>query len=536
MAASNSTSRASRAVVPRRAATSASKATHTEIEEGRRLDTAHTDEPSSFTNPFSFDELKKGDSTTPMESAQLFLTEAAHDIRAPLATASQLVAAVVENAQLAREQQLESVSPRQTNLASAELDLLKLAQHRLVQLNAWVEGILLDTRFTNDQPVRRRFYPSQWLAGMRAMLEQYAGLKDVKLRWEGWDRSLPKLYMDPIHLSRIVLNLITNAVHASSSGQEIHLRISFSPSAGGRIQLSVVDRAGGLPMQVQTEVNQPHVGKLESTARGFGLRIAKKLTLELGGQLNARAIDGGTEFLLSLPIDNLDELVHAWLVQSSAAQSERVEIQQHLIRVKHLEDAAKFDRRIQLLSRNQLTYRLSNDKWLCITGHAAGFHGVDDWLNEFCAEQQVEFPQARILHKVAACTSWSRKDDENFIRQLAREVSGQASVLIGDLVPQVDPTVSQPHESCGTMLLRPQTIQDAGRVRVPRDVSRGRMPEAEKTLALDVPPGRAKVAEQDTQMYKALRELSQEWRKTQYRMQHVHGAHTKTRTRPAGGA
>ncbi len=132
------------------------------------------------------------------------LAEAAHDIRSPIAVAQQIISTLSQRVR------------RDGQLTKAETELLDEVQVRLTQANRWAESILVEQSLEHGQPVnvRRRFYPLQWLRGIQPLLNSLAIQHGVNLAWLGWDRSLPRLYLDANHLSRAVLNLVSNAIQA----------------------------------------------------------------------------------------------------------------------------------------------------------------------------------------------------------------------------------------------------------------------------------------------------------------------------------
>ena len=108
------------------------------------------------------------------------LVEAAHDIRSPIAVAQQILSTLAGRMQ------------RTGQLASDQYELLEEANVRLTQANRWAEGILVEQGLQYGHPVsiRRRFYPGQWLAEIRPLLQSLASQRQVRLTWLGWDLSL----------------------------------------------------------------------------------------------------------------------------------------------------------------------------------------------------------------------------------------------------------------------------------------------------------------------------------------------------------
>ncbi len=321
---------------------------------------------------------------TPNESASSsvhltqMLAEAAHDIRAPIAVASQILNA------------LSSRLRSGVSLGSPEGDLIEQANLRLTQANNWAEGILLERRLEHGQPinVRRRFYPHQWRLGVEPLLESLAARRRVQLEWRGWDRSLPRLYLDPHHLSRIVLNLVTNALEASPPDSSLTLQVAWITNITQQLVLTIEDQGRGLPPHFLRKVNTLNRHSSEPydlDSRGMGLTTAKSLTRGLGGSLRAEAMHtGGTRFTLSLPVDNYHALIRSWLQHNAELSSPEHRSARHRISIHAVRSliglpvgrkkeaecslASRLDTRLQQAAgANELVYRVAKDRWLWLS-------------------------------------------------------------------------------------------------------------------------------------------------------------------------
>ena len=200
-------------------------------------------------NPAGRSELPIGGEQSP-EAIQeqrfaALLAEAAHDIRSPIATAQQIVGAVADRASVGR------------SLSEEDVQLLRSAMTRLAQANRWAEGILLERHLSQQLPtsIRRRFYPHQWRNSMEPLLAGLAARHNIRLAWVGWDRSMPRLYVDPDHLSRVVLNLVSNAVEASQPASQVSIRIAWQTNVTQRLVLAIEDSGLGLDPQLMRQIN-----------------------------------------------------------------------------------------------------------------------------------------------------------------------------------------------------------------------------------------------------------------------------------------
>lgn len=126
--------------------------------------------------------------------------------------------------------------------------------------------------------------------------QPYARERGVRLSCSGNVASL-RMAADGDALSRVVLNLIMNALRATPAGGWV--RVSWR-AMGDWAEIRVRDDGPGIPAE-----RQPYVflrGETEG-GRGLGLPIAEALARRMGGALQLRSeAGGGSEFTLRLPV------------------------------------------------------------------------------------------------------------------------------------------------------------------------------------------------------------------------------------------
>jgi signal transduction histidine kinase len=126
---------------------------------------------------------------------------------------------------------------------------------------------------------------------------------------------LPQVVADPVRMRQIVLNLGTNALKFTLSG-EVALCARVT---AGELALSVRDTGIGiapdhLPLLFEefTQVGSPLPQPTEPRGSGLGLSIVAKLTRLHGGHISVESEPGsGSVFAVMLPIDgpeNVDEV------------------------------------------------------------------------------------------------------------------------------------------------------------------------------------------------------------------------------------
>jgi len=119
------------------------------------------------------------------------------------------------------------------------------------------------------------------------------------------DRSLsPRVMTDPVHLRRILLNLVGNAVKFTERGG---VRIHAEQPSPGRLRVSVEDTGIGLRTEELGRIFEPFVQSSNRTpsspGSGLGLAISRELAELLGGTISATSRPGsGSTFTLDIPI------------------------------------------------------------------------------------------------------------------------------------------------------------------------------------------------------------------------------------------
>lgn len=100
---------------------------------------------------------------------------------------------------------------------------------------------------------------------------------------------------------QIVLNLLNNAIAYSPVGSQVWLRLDQD---GGFGTLTVADQGAGLDAEQQKRVFEKfeRLGRAGDGGTGLGLAIARRLALDMDGNLNVESAPGqGARFILSLP-------------------------------------------------------------------------------------------------------------------------------------------------------------------------------------------------------------------------------------------
>ena len=135
--------------------------------------------------------------------------------------------------------------------------------------------------------------------------------KDVELLLDV-PQQLPNLIGDPLRLSQVLTNLLSNGIKFTRQG-EVLLKIELIETHGGltKLSFSVIDSGIGINSEQQQRLFQPFEQADCSTTRrfggtGLGLAISRQLLRLMGSDLHLHSIEGQGStfsFVLTLPED-----------------------------------------------------------------------------------------------------------------------------------------------------------------------------------------------------------------------------------------
>ena len=152
----------------------------------------------------------------------------------------------------------------------------------------------------------RRMEPQQDSVDTNAMviealsfIESEATFRQVELV-QDLDTNLPLIKSDRAQLQQVVLNLLNNALDASSEGGRITVS---TRDKGDSVAITVEDQGTGIPLDVQDRIFDPFfTTKAPGEGSGLGLSICHTIMKGIGGALTFESTPGnGTVFTIQLP-------------------------------------------------------------------------------------------------------------------------------------------------------------------------------------------------------------------------------------------
>ncbi len=114
---------------------------------------------------------------------------------------------------------------------------------------------------------------------------------------------LPMISGYPAKLNQVVLNLLTNAIDASSDGGKISIETTLSAD-GDSVLLSVCDDGAGIAPDVRPRIFDPFfTTKKQGEGTGLGLSISYGIVQDHGGTIDVQSeIGKGSTFTVRLPV------------------------------------------------------------------------------------------------------------------------------------------------------------------------------------------------------------------------------------------
>ncbi|MDZ7697997.1 MAG: response regulator [Deltaproteobacteria bacterium] len=131
------------------------------------------------------------------------------------------------------------------------------------------------------------------------LIAKEAGHKDVEII-RNLDASVGTLWSDPYKLRQVLINLLTNAIHATPSGGKV--TISSEPMEH-KVVIHIEDTGQGIPRENLDKIFEPFFStKPPGEGTGLGLFVSRSIVEKLGGTLTVESQLGhGSRFTVRLP-------------------------------------------------------------------------------------------------------------------------------------------------------------------------------------------------------------------------------------------
>jgi signal transduction histidine kinase len=121
------------------------------------------------------------------------------------------------------------------------------------------------------------------------------------------EANVPSLHADRDQLVQVLINLVTNSLHAMPEGGRLRLSLDRENS---HVRLGVSDNGHGMPEEIRSRIFDPFFTTKDfGKGTGLGLTVVKGIIEEHGGTITAEsAVDKGTTFWIRLPLDRTESV------------------------------------------------------------------------------------------------------------------------------------------------------------------------------------------------------------------------------------
>ena len=265
-----------------------------------RVPAAGGDEVSFLAGEFNAMAEAIGEQRRAIEQSQRFLRQSeklsaigelslgiAHEVRNPLSTIQMTLHA------LGKRQDLTRVESERVALARQEVDRL--------------EG-LVSSLLDYGRPSA----PSVAAVDVAALIERSIDLVEaecarcgVTVEVESADPDLPEIEADGDQVIQVLVNLLLNAVQASSAGGEVRVKATLDADgqAGEAVSIRIADDGAGIDGKELKRIFTPFF-TTRRDGTGLGLPVARKIAEAHGGELTVDSEPGrGTTATLRLPVE-----------------------------------------------------------------------------------------------------------------------------------------------------------------------------------------------------------------------------------------
>lgn len=184
-----------------------------------------------------------------------------------------------------------------------ELSKTESLKNTLAEINSVVDSMVkIVQQFRifarRSQPEKRPCQLQEIISGVMSIVSPELESKSIRCVNRCNDRTV---FCEPVLVEQVIVNLISNAVHALENTDQPKVVID-SEEHEGYIALIVCDNGPGVDEDTLPNLFEPFF-TTRKTGLGLGLAIAKRIVESQGGSISAtKGVRGGMKFSVSLPL------------------------------------------------------------------------------------------------------------------------------------------------------------------------------------------------------------------------------------------
>ena len=264
---------------------------------GYRADLAHRKQEQEKDEKYKAELLRAAKKAEAANEAKTeFLQRMSHDIRTPING----ICGMIDVADHYAEDMKKQTECRAK---------IKEASHLLLEL---INEVLDMSKLESDEVILEEipFNLNSISEEILGVIEQMATEQNIRILWEEKEVTHWNLIGSPVHVKRILMNILSNAVKYNKENGYVYISCREIPSeqtAMTTLEFVCRDTGIGMTEAFQKRIFEPfaqeHAGsRTKFAGTGLGMPITKKLVEKMGGTISFESKEGiGTTFLIRIP-------------------------------------------------------------------------------------------------------------------------------------------------------------------------------------------------------------------------------------------
>ncbi len=264
---------------------------------GYRADLAHRKQEKEKDEKYKAELLRAAKKAEAANEAKTeFLQRMSHDIRTPINGICGMIN-VADHYADNMEKQTECRAK------------IKEASHLLLEL---INEVLDMSKMESDEVVLEEipFNLNSIFEEILGVIEHMAAEQNIRIIWEEKEVTHWNLIGSPVHVKRILMNILSNAVKYNKENGYVYISCREIPSkqtAMTTLEFVCRDTGIGMTEAFQKRIFEPfaqeHAGsRTKFAGTGLGMPITKKLVEKMGGTISFESKEGtGTTFVIRIP-------------------------------------------------------------------------------------------------------------------------------------------------------------------------------------------------------------------------------------------
>ena len=264
---------------------------------GYRADLAHRKQEQEKDEKYKAELLRAAKKAEAANEAKTeFLQRMSHDIRTPINGICGMIN-VADHYADNMEKQTECRAK------------IKEASHLLLEL---INEVLDMSKLESDEVVLEEmpFNLNSIFEEILGVIEHMAAEQNIRIIWEEKEVTHWNLIGSPVHVKRILMNILSNAVKYNKENGYVYISCREIPSkqtAMPTLEFVCRDTGIGMTEAFQKRIFEPfaqeHAGsRTKFAGTGLGMPITKKLVEKMGGTISFESKEGtGTTFVIRIP-------------------------------------------------------------------------------------------------------------------------------------------------------------------------------------------------------------------------------------------